>query len=297
VLFAGLRPVATIEAKRFGNDVMDDLRQAEEYSRDIQLAFLEAAGIADGQPLYLRTWPLNEDGSQSFKLPFAFSTNGREFQHQIASKSGIWFRDLRDRRDKSRPLMGWPMPEELLGMLEDQRRDPELLEEESMDYLRLYPYQQRAIKAVEAALLNDQRQVLIAMATGTGKTRITIGLMYRLLKAGLFKRILFLVDRNTLGHPTFTYSYREAVIDGYLVDYEPPYTLMTRLNQEGIHFDAGDKVEVMDKVGEVRTEDLPDELDFEVDDFNRRVLNDNFNAVVCDELAKNYLDPTGRRRR
>lgn len=37
------------------------------------------------------------------------------------------------------------------------------------------------------------------MATGTGKTRTIIGLIYRLLKAERFKRILFLVDRNALG--------------------------------------------------------------------------------------------------
>jgi type I restriction enzyme R subunit len=37
------------------------------------------------------------------------------------------------------------------------------------------------------------------MATGTGKTRTVIGLMYRLLKAERFRRILFLVDRNALG--------------------------------------------------------------------------------------------------
>jgi type I restriction enzyme R subunit len=37
------------------------------------------------------------------------------------------------------------------------------------------------------------------MATGTGKTRTIIGLMYRFLKADRFKRILFVVDRTSLG--------------------------------------------------------------------------------------------------
>ena len=35
--------------------------------------------------------------------------------------------------------------------------------------------------------------------SGTGKTRTVLGMIYRFLKAGRFKRILFLVDRNTLG--------------------------------------------------------------------------------------------------
>jgi len=415
VLFVGLRPVATIEAKRFGNDVVDDLRQAEEYSRDITLDAVNERAVADGQPIYRSEWPIDETENQKFKVPFAFSANGREFQHQIETKSGIWFRDLRSRFNKSRALMGWPTPEELLGDLREDLRNPGLLDSEPFEYLGLWPFQELAVRAVEDALRAGKRQVLIAMATGTGKTRTTIGLMYRLLKARMFNRVLFLVDRRTLGtqaqdafkdmrleqnqsfadiydvkelgdqkpdtktkvhvatvqamvdrvfasdnpipirqydcivvdeahrgytldrdmtegemelrdfndyvsayrrvldyfdavrigltatpaahtveifgHPTFTYSYREAVIDGSLVDYEPPYTLATRLNSAGIHFDAGEKVQIINSVGQTRTEDLPDELDFEVDDFNRKVVSKGFNEVVCDELAKNYLDP------
>ena len=37
------------------------------------------------------------------------------------------------------------------------------------------------------------------MATGTGKTRTVLGMIYRFLKTGRFKRILFLVDRTALG--------------------------------------------------------------------------------------------------
>src|SRR5690606_13611366 len=38
-----------------------------------------------------------------------------------------------------------------------------------------------------------------AMATGTGKTRTFIGLVYRLVKTRRFRRVLFLVDRSALG--------------------------------------------------------------------------------------------------
>lgn len=41
--------------------------------------------------------------------------------------------------------------------------------------------------------------MLLAMATGTGKTKTCIALIYRLLKAQRFRRILFLVDRSALG--------------------------------------------------------------------------------------------------
>ncbi|MEJ8821542.1 DEAD/DEAH box helicase family protein [Variovorax humicola] len=61
-------------------------------------------------------------------------------------------------------------------------------------------YQNEAIAAVESAIGNGQTNCLVAMATGTGKTRTIIGLMYRLLKAERFHRILFLVDRTALGN-------------------------------------------------------------------------------------------------
>ena len=44
--------------------------------------------------------------------------------------------------------------------------------------------------------------MLIAMATGTGKTRTAIALMYRLIKSKKCRRILFLVDRSSLGRQT-----------------------------------------------------------------------------------------------
>jgi type I restriction enzyme R subunit len=55
------------------------------------------------------------------------------------------------------------------------------------------------VEAIEGALAEGRRELLVAMATGTGKTRTSVALMYRLLKHKRFRRILFLVDRNALG--------------------------------------------------------------------------------------------------
>lgn len=55
------------------------------------------------------------------------------------------------------------------------------------------------MEAIEGALAEGRRELLVAMATGTGKTRTSVALMYRLLKDKRFRRILFLVDRNALG--------------------------------------------------------------------------------------------------
>ena len=58
----------------------------------------------------------------------------------------------------------------------------------------------RGIQAVEAALADDDRRaLLLAMATGTGKTKLAVALLYRLLHTRRFRRVCFVVDRTALG--------------------------------------------------------------------------------------------------
>ena len=71
--------------------------------------------------------------------------------------------------------------------------------------LGLRYYQINAIKAIENKILHhsEDKQALLVMATGTGKTRTAIGLAYRLIKSDRFKRILFLTDRKLLAKQAF----------------------------------------------------------------------------------------------
>ncbi len=59
-------------------------------------------------------------------------------------------------------------------------------------------YQHRAIRAVGEAFTARQRDALLVMATGSGKTRTTIALVDQLMQAGWVKRVLFLADRTAL---------------------------------------------------------------------------------------------------
>lgn len=249
------------------------------------------------------------------------------------------------------------------------------LKQESFGYLKLRPYQQKAIEKGEIALEAEQRECLLAMATGTGKTRTIIGLMYRFLKTERFKRILFLVERTALGEqamvkgifasdepptvdefdciivdeahrsytldqemtageietrdvdqylssyrrgleyfdaikigltatpakhtseifgkPVYLYSYREAVADDWLIDHEPPIRYQTLLSQNGINFEKGETVTSIDiATGTIESAELEDELNFDVNAFNNRVINKNFNRVIYQALVKE-LDPFG----
>ncbi len=63
---------------------------------------------------------------------------------------------------------------------------------------RLRDYQREANEATEQAIADHKRQMLLAMATGTGKTFTMVNQIYRVMKAGVAKRVLFLVDRRAL---------------------------------------------------------------------------------------------------
>ncbi|WP_366512056.1 DEAD/DEAH box helicase family protein [Clostridium sp.] len=124
----------------------------------------------------------------------------------IEAKSGVHFLDCRNSENHPKALQGWYSPEKLNNLLEqDIHKENESLDELDFDFLQdengvgLRYYQVEAIKVVEEAIKRGDKSALVAMATGTGKTRTVLGLIYRLLKTKRFKRILFLVDRTELG--------------------------------------------------------------------------------------------------
>src|SRR5208283_4630189 len=87
------------------------------------------------------------------------------------------------------------------------------------------------------------------------------------------------------------YSYREAVIDGYLIDHEPPIQITTALSQAGIKFKKGEEVELIDtRTGKIDLAHVPDEIKFEVEGFNKNVVTVPFNKAVAEELAR-HIDP------
>jgi hypothetical protein len=63
----------------------------------------------------------------------------------------------------------------------------------------LYPNQVEAVTNLEQSLRRNRPRALIQMATGSGKTKAAITAIYRLIKFGGARRVLFLVDRTNLG--------------------------------------------------------------------------------------------------
>ena len=96
---------------------------------------------------------------------------------------------------------------------------------------------------------------------------------------------------DIFGLPIFTYSYREAVVDGFLIDHDPPLQITTALSQAGIKFKKGDEVKHVDtRTGAVDLALLPDDVQYDVEEFNKKVITVAFNRTVADELAR-HIDP------
>jgi type I restriction enzyme, R subunit len=162
------RILGVVEAKKLSLGPQNVLVQAERYSR----------GVA-----------INPLSFGEFRVPFLYSTNGEV----------IWFHDVRHTLNLSRKIAGLPTPAALEEMLAHQFEAAcakLLTMPNSHGWIR--PYQIEANTAVEQAIRDRKRQMLVAMATGTGKTFTTVNQVYRLMKAGLARRILFLVDRRAL---------------------------------------------------------------------------------------------------
>ncbi len=66
----------------------------------------------------------------------------------------------------------------------------------------LWDAQIEAITNLETSLAQDRPRALIQMATGSGKTFTAVSAIYRLIKFGGARRVLFLVDRSNLGRQT-----------------------------------------------------------------------------------------------
>lgn len=409
-LFIGEKMVGIIEAKKKHTNVSSVLDgQCKEYAKMIK---------AEHEKYIIKQYG-------NYKVPFLFATNGRDYIKQYEEMSGIWFLDTRQQFNTSKALAGWPSPQ---GIEQDLERDIEEADRklavtgyellQDSNGLGLRYYQVEAVKAAEKAIAEHKNTVLLAMATGTGKTRTVLGMIYRFLSAKRFKRILYLVDRTALGDqtmdtfkevkledlktlnqlydikdlgekeyekdtrvhiatvqslvkrilynesdvsigvsdydciivdeahrgyildkemgenevlyrnqddfrskyravidyfdavkialtatpalhtteifgkPVYSYDYRTAVVDGYLVDHDAPHIIRTKLSEEGIVFEAGSTAPIYDPVTNTVTnsDELEDDLKFEVEDFNRKVVTEGFNKAVLTEIARD-IDP------
>lgn len=100
---------------------------------------------------------------------------------------------------------------------------------------------------------------------------------------------------DIFGAPIFSYSYPEAVLDGFLNDHLPPVRIHTKLAEKGIHYGVNEEVQVYKADTQtLETFKTPDELNFEVAEFNRRVIApENTKAITRWLIESDSINPYG----
>lgn len=158
------KPLAVIEAKDNNHSVGEGMQQALEYAEKLD-------------------------------LPFVFTSNG----------DGFVFHDRESGKEINLSLSQFPSPQELWEKYKKYRGITEKIEEIiTTDYFyepgfkQPRYYQRIAIDRAVDAVARGQKRALLVLATGTGKTYVAFQTIWRLRKAGLAKRVLYLADRNIL---------------------------------------------------------------------------------------------------
>ena len=188
LLYIDGKAAGVIEAKKEGFPLVGVEVQAEKYSK----------GLPADLPAHIRP------------LPFLYQSTGLETR----------FTNGLDPQPRSRPVFSFHRPETLAALIPKHSEAPRDLQgaslgAEAAPTLRgrlralpplsitgLWPAQITAINNLEKSLAQDRPRALIQMATGSGKTFTAINFIYRLIKFGGAKRVLFLVDRGNLGDQT-----------------------------------------------------------------------------------------------
>ena len=162
------KPIANVEAKDNHHSISHGLQQAITYAR-----------MQD--------------------IPFAYSSNGDAFQEH----------DLLTGLERTLPLDAFPTAAELAarwesashggaGLSPDEKKIVSQPYYSSQNTHEPRYYQRNAINRAVEAIARGQKRLLLVMATGTGKTYTAFQIVYRLLKGGLVRKVLYLADRNNL---------------------------------------------------------------------------------------------------
>lgn len=161
-------PIAIVEAKDASHAVAHGLQQAKEYA-------------------------------QMMDVPFAFSSNGMGYQEY----------DFLTGKERNFSMDQFPTKEDLYARFISESNGGAGLSDNQMKVIDqpfctgqdIFPpryYQRNAVNRTVNSVAQGKKRLLLVMATGTGKTYTAFQIVYRLLKAGLVKKVLYLADRNVL---------------------------------------------------------------------------------------------------
>ena len=207
VLYANkATPIAIVEAKDANHSVSHGLQQAMNYA-------------------------------QMLDVKFAYSSNGEGFAEH----------DFLTGKERTFAMDEFPTKEELIERYKNEANDGNGLEEQELAVIEqpfctgqnIFPpryYQRNAVNRTVGAIAKGQNRVLLVMATGTGKTYTAFQIVWRLLKSGLKKKVLYLADRNILVDQSIQQDFNPLKKVTHKIDYSKDKNHLEELSSYQVFF-------------------------------------------------------------
>ena len=183
-------PIAIVEAKDAKHSVSHGLQQAKQYA-------------------------------EMMDVPFAYSSNGLGFQEF----------DFLTGQERELAMDEFPTKEELYQRFIKENHDGKGLSDGELKIIQqpyctgqdIFPpryYQRNAVNRTVNSIAQGKHRLLLVMATGTGKTYTAFQIVYRLLKSGLIKKVLYLADRNILVDQSIQQDFKPLTSTIHKVEYQ-----------------------------------------------------------------------------
>lgn len=199
-------PLAIVEAKDANHSISHGLQQAMTYA-------------------------------QILDVKFAYSSNGEGFAEH----------DFLTGKERTFALNEFPTKEELIERFKSEANDGNGLNEQELAVIdqpfctgqNIFPpryYQRNAVNRTVDAIAKGQNRVLLVMATGTGKTYTAFQIVWRLLKSGLKKKVLYLADRNILVDQSIQQDFKPLNKVTHKMDYSKDKNHLEELNSYQVFF-------------------------------------------------------------
>lgn len=254
------------------------------------------SGVAEQAGNYVVGLPANIP-HVALPLPFQYESTGVE----------TLFRDNRDPSPRSRRVFAFHRPEQLHEWIHEEggtlRARFQSLPE--LNKGKMWSAQIDAVTCLEASLAQDKPRALIQMATGSGKTFTAINAIYRLIKFGKAKRVLFLVDRANLAKQAlkefqafetpddgrkFTELYNVARLESNAVDPVNKVVITTIQRLYSIlcgdpEFDPQNEEGSLFEVGSALDKQPPKEVKY-----NPRLPVEFFDIIITDECHRSIYN-------
>ena len=207
VLYANkATPIAIVEAKDANHSVSHGLQQAMTYA-------------------------------QMLDVKFAYSSNGEGFAEH----------DFLTGKERTFAMDEFPTKEELVERYKNEANDGNGLNEQELAIIEqpfctgqnIFPpryYQRNAVNRTVGAIAKGQSRVLLVMATGTGKTYTAFQIVWRLLKSGLKKKVLYLADRNILVDQSIQQDFKPLEKVTHKIDYSKDKNHLEELGSYQVFF-------------------------------------------------------------